>query len=527
MIMKNNINRLTLLLLVLLGGVGFTSCSDDDNDFIELPTIEMPQSEAGPVSIDYREILDAGSYVYDYTIKLDKPAATTLLCDIAVDESMVEAYNAANNTSYKMMPAFVYELQAKNAIVKAGQQESNSLSVKFSSLFGLVEGEEYLLPIVATIDETCVGQFVTDTRSVSYFTISIDGELDYIPGLNMSSYSTDMYRTLSFANDEVVTIEDNTHTFEMLVYPYNWHSGTNYIGTWRGKDTNNNNEVFSGCELRVTGATGASNIGNRQCDLTLANQNIMLPANQWVRLTITCDGTKTGQNIEIAYRLYINGEEVASAKPTKRWGPSSSQRFKVADNPAGPFKDALGKPLIDKFVNGAQPIDQFVYKDDDGQYYMYYGGWGHCNMVKLAPDLLSIVPFEDGTLYKEVTPEKYVEGPFMLKRNGKYYFMWSEGGWTGPDYCVAYAIADSPFGPFKREAKILQRDPNIGTGAGHHSVVKGPGEDEWYIIYHRHPLGETDGNARVTCVDRMYFDKDGKIKPIKMTFEGVKASPLK
>ena len=189
--------------------------------------------------------------------------------------------------------------------------------------------------------------------------------------------------------------------------------------------------------------------------------------------------------------------------------------------------DALGKPLIDKFVNGAQPIDQFVYKDDDGQYYMYYGGWGHCNMVKLAPDLLSIVPFEDGTLYKEVTPEKYVEGPFMLKRNGKYYFMWSEGGWTGPDYCVAYAIADSPFGPFKREAKILQRDPNIGTGAGHHSVVKGPGEDEWYIIYHRHPLGETDGNARVTCVDRMYFDKDGKIKPIKMTFEGVKASPFK
>ena len=111
--------------------------------------------------------------------------------------------------------------------------------------------------------------------------------------------------------------------------PYNWHSGTNYIGTWRGKDTNNNNEVFSGCELRVTGATGASNIGNRQCDLTLANQNITLPANQWVRLTITCDGTKTGQNTEVAYRLYINGEEVASAKPTKRWGPSSSQRFKV------------------------------------------------------------------------------------------------------------------------------------------------------------------------------------------------------
>ena len=198
----------------------------------------------------------------------------------------------------------------------------------------------------------------------------------------------------------------------------------------------------------------------------------------------------------------------------------------VADNPAGPFKDALGKPLIDKFVNGAQPIDQFVFKDDDGQYYMYYGGWGHCNIVKLSPDLLSIVPFDDGTMYKEVTPENYTEGPFMLKRDGKYYFMWSEGAWVGPDYCVAYAIADSPFGPFERVGKILQRDAAIGTGAGHHSVVKGAGEDEWYVIYHRHPLGETDGNGRVTCIDRMYFNEEGKIEPVKMTYEGVTASPL-
>ena len=86
---------------------------------------------------------------------------------------------------------------------------------------------------------------------------------------------------------------------------------------------------------------------------------------------------------------------------------------------------------------------------------------------------------------------------------------------------VAYAIADSPFGPFKREGKILQQDPNIATGAGHHSVMKGPGEDEWYMVYHRRPLGETAANRRVTCIDRMYFDENGHILPIKMTFEGV------
>lgn len=163
-------------------------------------------------------------------------------------------------------------------------------------------------------------------------------------------------------------------------------------------------------------------------------------------------------------------------------------------------------------MNGAQPIDQFVFKDDDGTYYMYYGGWHHCNMVKLSPDLLSLVPFDDGSYYKSVTPENYVEGSFMLKRDNKYYFMWSEGSWGGSDYSVAYAIADSPFGPFKRIGKILQQDEKVGTGAGHHSVIQIPGKDEWYIVYHRHPLGDTAPNHREVCIDRMYFDENGFIK---------------
>ncbi|MDD4645084.1 MAG: glycoside hydrolase family 43 protein [Bacteroidales bacterium] len=189
----------------------------------------------------------------------------------------------------------------------------------------------------------------------------------------------------------------------------------------------------------------------------------------------------------------------------------------VADKPSGPFRDYLGKPLIDRFYNGAQPIDQFAFKDADGQYYLIYGGWRHCNIAKMKNDFTGFVPFSDSTTFREITPEGYVEGPFMFIRNGKYYFMWSEGGWTGPDYCVAYAIADSPFGPFKRIGKVLQQDPKIATGAGHHSVIKVPGKDEWYIVYHRRPLTETDGNSRETCIDRMYFDEQGLIKPVKMT----------
>ncbi|MCW9705417.1 glycoside hydrolase family 43 protein [Fodinibius salsisoli] len=199
----------------------------------------------------------------------------------------------------------------------------------------------------------------------------------------------------------------------------------------------------------------------------------------------------------------------------------------VSDKPGGPYKDYLGKPLLDKFHNGAQPIDQFVFQDKDGQFYMIYGGWGHCNIVKLKDDFTGFEPYEDGTIFKEITPEGYVEGSFMFTRDGQYYFMWSEGGWGGPNYQVAYAIADSPFGPFERIGVVLKQDPSVATGAGHHSLIKVPEEDEWYIVYHRRPLGETDPNHRVTSIDKLEFDENGYIKPVTITFEGVEKRSLK
>ncbi|GAP68365.1 glycosyl hydrolases family 43 [Bacteroidales bacterium 6E] len=192
-----------------------------------------------------------------------------------------------------------------------------------------------------------------------------------------------------------------------------------------------------------------------------------------------------------------------------------------ANKPEGPYKDLLGKPLIGKIVNGAQPIDQYIFKDKDGSHYMYYGGWRHCNVVKLNDDFTGLVPLPNGEMYMEVTPKGYVEGPIMFIRNGKYYFMWSEGGWTGPNYQVAYAISDNPFGPFERIGTVLKQDPEVATGAGHHSMINIPGTDEWYIVYHRRPLNETSAHNRVTCIDRIEFDENGMIKPVKITFEGV------
>ena len=197
-----------------------------------------------------------------------------------------------------------------------------------------------------------------------------------------------------------------------------------------------------------------------------------------------------------------------------------------ARQPSGPFEDYLGKPLIDRFHNGAQPIDQFVFRDRDGSYYVVYGGWRHCNIARLNDDFTGFVPFADGSTFKEITPDGYVEGAFMLLKDDKYYFMWSEGGWTGPDYSVAYAIGASPFGPFERVGKILQQDPSVATGAGHHSVLQSPASGRWYIVYHRRPLGETDRNHRVVCIDELKFDDDGRILPATITREGVPRDAL-
>jgi beta-xylosidase len=198
----------------------------------------------------------------------------------------------------------------------------------------------------------------------------------------------------------------------------------------------------------------------------------------------------------------------------------------VSDKPDGPFIDALGKPLVGEFHNGAQPIDPMIYKDDDGAIYFYYGGQGHCEVSQLAPDLKSVIPMKDGQMYKDITPAHYVEGPFMIKRKGTYYFMWSEGDWGDSTYGVAYAKSDSPTGPFVRAGKILQTDPAIANGPGHHSVVQIPGTDDWYIVYHRHPLGTTGANERVMAIDPMHFNANGDIEPIQMTKDGPGPRPL-
>ncbi|MER5433707.1 family 43 glycosylhydrolase [Streptomyces sp. NPDC002588] len=189
----------------------------------------------------------------------------------------------------------------------------------------------------------------------------------------------------------------------------------------------------------------------------------------------------------------------------------------VSDSPTGPFKDALGQPLLKAGQLSGQMIDPAVFTDDDGQSYLYWGN-GHAYVVPLNDDMVSF----DSSKITDITPSGYNEGTFVVKRKGTYYFMWSENDTRDADYRVAYATGPSPTGPWTKRGVILEKDPSLGIlGTGHHSVVQVPGTDDWYIAYHRFAIPGGDGTHRETTVDKLEFDAEGLIKKVVPTLTSI------
>lgn len=187
----------------------------------------------------------------------------------------------------------------------------------------------------------------------------------------------------------------------------------------------------------------------------------------------------------------------------------------VSDHPYGPFVNHIGKTLVDHFIYHAQPIDAHLFKDDDGVVYLYYGGWKHCNVAVMNAAMDGFVPFEDGTVFRPVTPENYVEGPCMLKRKGKYYFMWSEGDWVNGGYHACVSCSDSPLS-INPKGKVILNTSELADGPGHNGYLNIPGTDEWRIVYHRRIIGDSEPGHRVLCIDRLDFQGE-EMQPVIMT----------
>ncbi len=188
-----------------------------------------------------------------------------------------------------------------------------------------------------------------------------------------------------------------------------------------------------------------------------------------------------------------------------------------ASHPLGPWENMLGdQPLVPfDTTRYTHEIDAEAFVDDDGKSYLYWGsGWnwinGRCWVAELNPDMASFA-----TERKEITPERYFEGPWMIKHQGTYYLTYSEGKTIEDSYEVRYATSDSPFGPFTQAANspILTKDTSLQVfGPGHHTIVKL--KDQPYILYHKHRLPFESGSAyRQISMNPLHFD--AKAKQIK------------
>jgi arabinoxylan arabinofuranohydrolase len=199
----------------------------------------------------------------------------------------------------------------------------------------------------------------------------------------------------------------------------------------------------------------------------------------------------------------------------------------VGDSPAGPFVDAIGKPLITKdspgVVNKRDFIDPCVFIDDDGTPYLFFGQLD-VNVIKLNDDMVSY----DGPVHIIEGAKDFFEAVWVHKYNSRYYLSystWGERGVTGPQ--IVYATSDNILGPYEYRGVILDE---VNSGTNHHSIVEYEGR--WYLFYHNSDLflerAPKDSPElryrpyrRSICVDYLFYNEDGTIQKVVPTKKGV------
>ncbi len=204
----------------------------------------------------------------------------------------------------------------------------------------------------------------------------------------------------------------------------------------------------------------------------------------------------------------------------------------VSDSPSGPFTP---NP---EAIKGSYSIDPAVFGDEDGAFYLYFGGiwggqlqkyrqneYGEANeepedhepalgpiVARLTDDMTEFAetPREALILDEAGNPltagdhdRRFFEAPWMHKYQGKYYFSYS----TGNTHFICYAVGDSPYGPFTYMGRILT--PVIGWTT-HHSIVEVEGK--WYLFYHDSQLSEGVTHLRSMKMVEITYTDDGRIK---------------
>ncbi|WP_346860752.1 family 43 glycosylhydrolase [uncultured Draconibacterium sp.] len=195
-------------------------------------------------------------------------------------------------------------------------------------------------------------------------------------------------------------------------------------------------------------------------------------------------------------------DRVNPEKSTKWMGIGIAE----SDSPTGPFVDKIGAPLWSvPYAN-----DPCLFVDDDGKAFVYFHGGDDYLVAEMAEDMRSV----KGEFYKMDMGgyEPKMEGPWVFKRNGKYYFTMPENNRE-----LAYYMADSPKGPWKYKGVFMERE---GENNNHHSIVEYNGE--WILFYHRWlDIDSKCGKQRHVCAEYISFNADGTISKVTRSEEGL------
>jgi beta-xylosidase len=185
----------------------------------------------------------------------------------------------------------------------------------------------------------------------------------------------------------------------------------------------------------------------------------------------------------------------------------------VSDSPTGPFKDALGKALITNDMTthtqiSWDDIDPTVYIDDDGQGYLIWGNTV-CHYAKLKENMIEL----DGPIQTIALPH-FTEAPWIHKHKDWYYLSYA---YEFPEK-IAYAMSKSITGPWEFKGILNELAGNSNTN--HQSIIDFKGQS--YFIYHNGAI-QPDGGSfrRSVCVDKLHYNKDGTMKRVIMTSEGI------
>jgi beta-xylosidase len=192
----------------------------------------------------------------------------------------------------------------------------------------------------------------------------------------------------------------------------------------------------------------------------------------------------------------------------------------VSDSPTGPFKDALGHALITNDMTKQtkiswDDIDPTIFIDDDGQAYLYWGNTV-CHYVKLKKNMIEM----DGPIVAVDGLKQFTEAPWICKHGSWYYLFYAQ---KYPE-AIGYAMSKSAAGPWQYKGIILdvisdgEKDPQ-SSNTSHEAVIDFKGKS--YFIYHNASLPTGGQFRRSVCINRLYYNADGTVQPIRQTSTGL------